>query len=250
MPDALRVLIVDDEPLARDCVRLAVVAEPEIEVVGECGDGAEAARAILELHPDVVFLDVQMPGKSGLEVIEEVGAGRMPAVVFVTAYDRYAVQAFESHALDYVLKPFENVRLIEAVRRARQQLRDRRDGELGRRLASLLGGMGGPVRRFAVRENERVRFVPAADVEWIEADGNYVVLHAGTARHRVRESLRSLVERLDAAQFVQAHRSAIVNLAHVRELQAWFGGDYIALMRNGEEIRVSRTYAPRMLRTT
>jgi two-component system LytT family response regulator len=247
VPEALRVLIVDDEPLARDCVRIALQADPLLTIAAECGDGCEAARMIRKLKPDLVFLDVQMSGKDGLEVIEEVGAEEMPAVVFVTAHDRYAVRAFESHALDYVVKPFENQRLLEAARRARQQILDKRDGELGRKLAALLQGKS--LKRFPVRENDRVRFVAAEEVDWIEADGNYVVLHAGAARHRVRETLRALSEMLDPEAFVQAHRSAILNVAHIREMQAWFGGDYIAVMRNGEEVRVSRTYAPAILKS-
>ena len=254
MPERIRVLIVDDEPLARDCVRIALEDEPEAEVVGEFGDGAAAVTAIRKLKPDVVFLDVQMPEVDGFEVVASVGETRMPAVVFVTAFDRYAVKAFESCALDYVLKPFENDRLIAALHRARDRVREQRDGELGRKLSTLLGehpeatSRSGDVRRFAVRENERVHFVPAREVDWIEADGNYVILHAGAKRHRVRLSLRSLAGRLDAATFVQIHRSVIVNLEKVRELQAWFGGDYIAILHNGEQLRVSRTRASLLLK--
>jgi two-component system LytT family response regulator len=247
MPEGLRVLIVDDEPLARDCVRIALSSDPSLEIAGECGDGCEAAKMIRKVKPDLVFRDVQMSGMDGLEVIAEVGAEEMPAVVFVTAHDRYALRAFESHALDYVVKPFENQRLLEAARRARQQIADRRDGELGRRLAALLQGKS--LKRFPVRENDRVRFVAAEEVDWIEADGTYVVLHAGASRHRVRETLRALCDVLDRETFAQAHRSAILNLAHIREMQAWFGGDYIAVMRNGEEVKVSRTFAPAILKT-
>jgi two-component system LytT family response regulator len=229
--------------------------DPAVEIAGECGDGAQATALIRDLRPDLVFLDVRMPGADGFEVVEEISAQRMPEVVFVTAYDRYAVRAFELHAVDYLLKPFENERLLAAVGRARARLADRRDGEMGRRLLALLRELGdrapggpGPIKRFAVRADERVHFVAADAVDWIEADGNYVVLHAGKARHRVRLSLRGLLDRLDPAGFVQVHRSAIVNLAAIRELQAWFGGDYIAVLRSGEEIRVSRTHAPNLLR--
>jgi len=248
--ERIRALIVDDEPLARDCVRIALRDEPLVEVVGECGDGATAVEAIGELRPDVVFLDVQMPEVGGFEVVEEVGAARMPLVVFVTAFDRYAVRAFEAHALDYVLKPFENARLLEALRRARRRLAERRAGDLARRLAALLDGRPAredPVRQFAVRENDRIHFLPAAQVDWIEADGNYVVLHAGPKRHRLRLTLGSLARRMDPARFVQVHRSAIVNLDKVREVQAWFGGDYIAILTTGEQLRVSRTHAPLLL---
>jgi len=249
--ERVRALIVDDEPLARDCVRIALHDEPLVEVVGECGDGATAVRAIRNLRPDVVFLDVQMPEVGGFEVVEEVGAAQMPLVVFVTAFDRYAVRAFETNALDYVLKPFENARLLEALRRARGRMAEQRVGDLARRLSALLDGYadrGDRVRQFTVRENDRVHFVPAAQVDFIEADGNYVVLHVGQKRHRIRLTLSSLARRMDPARFVQVHRSTIVNLDKVREVQAWFGGDYIAILYNGQELRVSRTHAPLLLR--
>jgi two-component system LytT family response regulator len=252
MLEVLRVLIADDEPLARDCVRLALQGDPSIEIAGECADGAEARSLIEDLRPDLVFLDVQMPGADGFSVIEDLSAERMPGVIFVTAYDRYAVRAFELYAVDYLLKPFENERLLAAVGRARARLAERRDGETSRRLAALLRELSdrtpeAPIRRFAVRSEERVHFVPADEVDWIEADGNYVVLHAGKERHRVRLSLRNLVDRLDPQAFAQVHRSAIVNLRAIRELQVWFGGDYIAMLRNGEEVRVSRTHAQRLV---
>jgi two-component system LytT family response regulator len=252
MADPLRVLIADDEPLARDCVRLALRGDPTVEIAGECGDGHEARALIRELKPDLVFLDVRMPGADGFAVVEDIPPGDMPEVVFATAYDRYAVRAFELHAVDYLLKPFDNERLLTAVGRARARLADRRDGEAGRRLLACLRELrqhGAPewITRFAVRGDERVRFVPAEEVDWIEADGNYVVLHTGAARHRVRLSLRGLMDRLDPRSFAQAHRSAIVNLRAIRELRVWFGGDYIAVLRNGEEVRVSRTHAQRLL---
>ena len=255
----LRVLIADDEPLARDCVRIALRDEPGVEVVGECRDGGEAIAAIRKLRPDVVFLDVQMPGVDGFAVVERVGAEEMPAVVFVTAYDTHAIRAFEVHALDYVLKPFENARVTAALGRAREHVRTRRDGELGRRLTELLRdhGAGEPtvgalersyVRRFTVRDHDRIRFVAAEDVDWIEADDNYVVLHVGERRHRLRMTLQALAAELDPKRFFQIHRSAVVNLDRVREIQPWFGGDYIAILHSGKQLRVSRTRAPLLLR--
>jgi two-component system LytT family response regulator len=265
-PRRLRVLVVDDEPLARDCVRLALGGEPAVEVVGECTDGEAAVEAIRELRPDVVFLDVQMPGLDGFGVVERVGVEQMPSVVFVTAYDTHAIRAFEVHALDYVLKPFENDRLLAALRRARDARRAQRDGALGRRLARLLRDMEPaeahvvaptgsalarrePVRRFAVRNDGRIRFVVAADVDWVEADGNYAILHVGAERHRVRFTLQALARELDPARFFQIHRSTIVNLDRVKEVQPWFGGDYVAILHGGEKLRVSRTRAPLLLRT-
>lgn len=255
MPDMLRVLIADDEPLARDCIRLALQQDATIEIAGECGDGGEARALIEEQKPDLVFLDVQMPFADGFAVVEEISPERMPAVIFVTAYDRYAVRAFELHAVDYLLKPFENERLLAAVGRARARLDDRRDGETGRKLTALLRELGkrapeAPIRRFAVRSDERVHFIAAEDVDWIEAEGNYVLLHAGKERHRIRLALRNLLDRLDPQTFAQVHRSAIVNLRAIRELQVWFGGDYVAVLRNGEEVRVSRTHAQRLVQPT
>jgi two-component system LytT family response regulator len=254
----VRVLIADDEPLARDCVRLALRGATGIELLDDCRDGAEAIEAIRRGRPDVVFLDVQMPGIDGFDVIERVGVDRMPAVVFVTAYDTHAIRAFEVHALDYVLKPFENTRLLAALDRAREQLRSRHDGELARGLAALLAGRSQPgaavppaeprhVDRFTVKHDDRISFVNASDVDWIEAEGNYAVLHAAGAAHRIRLTLQAIERQLDPRQFARIHRSTIVNLARVREIQPWFGGDYIAILNGGRKLRVSRTRAGPLL---
>jgi two-component system LytT family response regulator len=267
-PDAsaaepLRVLVVDDEPLARDCVRLALRAHADIEIAGECASGEEAVAAIAGLAPDLVFLDVQMPDMGGFEVIERVGPERMPPVIFVTAFDEHALDAFRVHALDYVLKPFDDARVDEAVAHARSHLAARREGELGRRLAALLGdrasvaasaaGAESPapptyLTRFGVRHDDRTQFVLATAVDWFEADGNYVRLHVGAAEHRLRTSITRLARELDPRQFAQIHRSMIVNLDRVREVQPWFGGDYVAILHDGRRLRVSRTYAPQILR--
>jgi two-component system LytT family response regulator len=293
----VRVLIVDDEPLARDCMRLALHGVPGVTIVAECGDGHSAVDAIRRHGPDVVLLDVQMPGLDGFAVLEQLEAATMPVVVFVTAFDSHAIRAFEVHALDYVLKPFPDERLVAAVGRARETIQERRNGELGRRLADFVqswqaGALapavdalgagasakgataasidrldasidpehevsepqrpGAPsyIGRFAVRSDGRVRFVAAADVDWIEADGNYMVLHVGEARHRLRASLAGLTEGLDPKRFVRIHRSVIVNVERIREVQPWFGGDYIAILRTGAKLRVSRLRAPQLLRPT
>ncbi|MFL5578416.1 MAG: LytR/AlgR family response regulator transcription factor [Gemmatimonadaceae bacterium] len=277
---ALRVVIVDDEPLARDCMRLALRGAADVSVVAECADGVAAVEAIRARAPDVVFLDVQMPGLDGFGVIDGVGVAAMPVVVFVTAYDAHAIRAFEVHALDYVLKPFDDRRLLAALARARAAVRDRRQGELGRRLAEVVrdwsegapgtaasdaaaadqpgdewesrpAARGAYIARFAVRDPEgRVRFVATADVDWIEADGNYMVLHVGEARHRLRAALRQVIGELDPRRFVRIHRSAIVNVERIREVQPWFGGDYIAILRTGAKLRVSRLRAAQLLRPT
>jgi two-component system, LytTR family, response regulator len=293
----VRVLIVDDEPLARDCMRLALHGVPGLTIVAECGDGDSAVEAIRRHGPDVVLLDVQMPGRDGFAVLEQLDAATMPVVVFVTAFDSHAIRAFEVHALDYVLKPFPDERLVAAVDRARATIQERRNGELGRRLAEFVQswqagaltpardplGDGVPPRpagstsidrldassesehevtapqrpgapsyigRFAVRSDGRVRFVAAADVDWIEADGNYMVLHVGDTSHRLRASLAGLTEGLDPTRFVRIHRSVIVNVERIREVQPWFGGDYIAILRTGAKLRVSRLRAPQLLRPT
>lgn len=291
MPDVinndrpLRVAIVDDEPLARDGLRLALRRVPDVTVVAECEDGVSAVDAIQTMRPDLVFLDVQMPGLDGFEVIDRVGVDRMPAVVFVTAFDVHAIRAFEVHAVDYVLKPFEDKRLRAAVERARS----RQEGELGKQLAqvvrawnagvSYLPGAspsdeaendapaagervltlhngnadagrepGSFIARFTVREDGRIRFVQATDVDYIEADGNYIIMHVGEAKHRVRASLRDVSEQLDPKVFMRVHRSTIVNIHRIREVQPWFGGDYIAILRSGVKLKVSRQRAPHLLR--
>src|SRR5690242_16519203 len=198
----LRALVVDDEPLARDSLRLGLEAMPGVEVVRECGTGHEAIDAIVELEPDLVFLDIQMPGLDGFRVIEAVGPERMPAVVFVTAFDTHAIHAFEVGALDYLLKPFEDARLHEAVRRARVARGDADPAGFADRLRQLLAtiapesarGAGGPapVVRFVVRQGDRAVPIKAADVDWIDADGNYVMLHVRGEVHRLRLSLKTL----------------------------------------------------------
>jgi two-component system LytT family response regulator len=257
-PSPLRVLLVDDEPLARDCVRVALRPHEDIEIVGECANGEEAVAGILARAPDLVFLDVQMPDFGGFEVIERIGPDRMPPVIFVTAFDEHALEAFRVHALDYVLKPFDDARVDEALAHARTQLAARRDGALGRRLAALLGDRlpnattphAAPayVTRFGVRHDDRTQFVLATAVDWFEADGNYVRLHVGATEHRLRSAIARLAQQLDPRQFAQIHRSMIVNLDRVREVQPWFGGDYVAILKDGQRLRVSRTYAPQVLR--
>jgi two-component system, LytTR family, response regulator len=254
----LRALIVDDEPLARDCVRIALAKEPGIEVVAECADGGEAVDAIARLAPDLVFLDVQMPGLDGFGVVEAVGTDRMPAVVFVTAFDEHALRAFEVHAADYVLKPFDDARFGDAVRHARRSVRP--GDEVRRTLDALLrevrgggeasfgGGGGRPVTRLMVQSGERIRFVRVADVDWFEAAGNYVRIHAGKETHLIRASLSGLASQLDSSSFVRIHRSTVVNVERIREVQPWFGGDYLAILEDGRQLKVSRSYREALLR--
>jgi two-component system LytT family response regulator len=263
---ALRVLIVDDEPLARDNLRIALAQFLDVEVVGESIDGASAVNAIDELDPDVVLLDVQMPGLDGFGVIEKVGVSNMPTVVFVTAFDEHAVRAFQVHALDYILKPFDDARLREVIDRVREHQRDRRDGQRARKLAALLStwsdegasvndGAGAQpgrqyITRLTVRSDDRIRYIACSDVDHFQADGNYINIHTKGETHRVRMAIGTLFDQLDPTRFIRIHRSTIVNLDSVREVQPWFGGDYIAIMNSGAKLRVSRARASALLKPT
>jgi two-component system, LytTR family, response regulator len=250
----MRVLIVDDEPLARDCVRDVLSRESDVEIIGECEDGERAIAAIRRLDPDLVFLDVQMPGTDGFGVVASIGVENMPATVFVTAYDEHALRAFEVHALDYVLKPFDDARFRDALVHARRRLHTEREGELARRINGLLQHLGRGAMssdeyldRIMVRERERIRFVPTEDVDWLESEGNYVRLHTAAGKHLIRASLSGMLERLDPRRFVRIHRSTIVNVERIKEMQPWVGGDYIVLLNDGSKLRVSRSYRHELL---
>jgi len=240
----LRALIVDDEPLARERVRTLLRKEPDIEVAGECGDGGRAVTAIEKERPDLVFLDVQMPQAGGFDVVEAVGAGRMPAVIFVTAYDKYALRAFDVNALDYLLKPFDRQRFREALDRARAHIRRAQAGDLHSRLLALLGDVRPQNQwreRLVVREGGRIFFLRADEIDWVEAAGNYLRLHAGKRSHLLRATMASLEAQLDPARFARVHRSALVNLDRVRELQPGPHGDATLLLRDGTRLTLSRT---------
>lgn len=259
---AITVLIADDEPLARDRLRVAVSAVPDFELVAECDDGLHAVEEIRALTPDLVLLDVEMPGLDGFGVIQRIGAEHMPVIVFVTAFDEYAVRAFEARAIDYVLKPFENDRVRDVLEHAREQIELRCQSDIARRLAHLIADLPSePVprrdvgtlerhpARLTVREDERVRFILIADIDWIEGAGNYVKIHIGNREHRIRDSLAALTDRLDPQQFARIHKSTIVNIGRIAEVQPWFGGDYVALLRDGKQLRVSRTFAPALFKS-
>ena len=212
------------------------------------GNGRAAVAAIDRHCPDLVFLDIQMPGLDGFDVVEQVGPDRMPPVVFVTAYDRHALQAFRLHALDYLLKPFDDERFGEMLLHARHQIGRARAGDLSERLSALIAGRSFATR-ILIRDGDRMEFMPVAAIHWIEAAGNYVKVHSGSRVELVRVTLSSLVERLDPAVFARIHRSVVVNLAMVREIHPWYGGDYKAVLTDGRELRVSRRYRERLLRT-
>jgi len=239
---AFRALIVDDEPPARQTLRLLLVREG-FQIVGECAHGRDAIAAIARHTPDLLLLDVQMPGMDGFDVLRAIGPTAVPALVFVTAYDRYALKAFETHALDYLLKPFSDERFAEVMTRVRNRLSEKQLADSGRRLASLLASR--PAEEtpatIVVREGSRTLVIPLDDIIWIEAEDYYVRLHMREKRTLVRLTLKKLADTLDQ-RFVRVHRSAIVNIHHVRTMDPLASGDQLLVLSDGTELRASRTY--------
>jgi two-component system, LytTR family, response regulator len=238
----IRTLIVDDETSARERLRALLEKERDIELIGECENGAEALFALRQHKPDLVLLDIQMPELDGFDVLRALGR-ELPAVIFVTAFDRYAVKAFEVHALDYLLKPFKPARLSAALAHAREHLATR-DGEaVAQRIRTLLDERArdaSTVTRLAVRQGERMRFIPAADIDWIEASGNYVVLHVGPEKHTVRETLGAIEAKLSPQQFLRLSRSAMVNLERVVEAEPGFNDEHFVRLKNGARLTMTR----------
>jgi two-component system LytT family response regulator len=241
----IRTLVVDDEPTARSHVVALLRDEADVEVIGECSTGVEALVAIERSSPDLLFLDVQIPELDGFEVLRALGASRVPAVVFVSAVDEYALRAFEVRAVDYLLKPFSVDRFRSAVAHARAQLTHRHATTIGRQILDLLPEIRrvSPGRdRVLVKASGRIYFVRAADIDWCEAAGNYVRLHVGQQTHLVRDTMAHVEADLDPAQFVRIHRSAIVNVDRIQELQSTFGGEYVVMLRGGTRLTLSRGY--------
>ena len=242
----MRVLIVDDEPLARRGIALRL-ADFDVEIVAECGDGKSAVQKLLELSPDVVFLDVQMPGMNGFEVLRSLPEGRVPIVIFLTAYEEHALRAFEVHALDYLLKPIDDDRFTAAVQRAMRQLDARSKMRAAKRVLEMLGDDARPyLARFIVRTGSRIAVVQADDTEWIGGAGDYVELHAGGRTHLLRETLNALEQRLDPAKFMRIHRSRIVRADSIVELKSIDNREYQVKLSDGSEHRSSRSYADRL----
>jgi two-component system LytT family response regulator len=241
----LRVLVVDDEPLARERLRTFLGREPGVSVIAECGDGAEAVRRARQDRPDILYLDVQMPGLNGFEVLESLGDQAPPAVVFCTAFDHYAVRAFEIHAVDYLLKPFDRERfktsLARAVARAGAHKPDELSSKLAAMLADMRSGASQP-ERIPIKSNGKVSFVLLTDVDWIGSADNYVELHVGTHSHLIRETMNSLAVRLPADRFIRISRTSIVNLTRVKELQPLFHGEYAVTLNSGVRLTLSRSY--------
>jgi two-component system LytT family response regulator len=246
----IRTLIVDDEPLGRERIRTLLADDPEIEVTGECPDGRRAIAAIERFRPDLIFLDVQMPEVDGFAVLDAIAGERMPAIIFVTAYDRYAVQAFEVHALDYLLKSFDRERFQAALQRAKEGIRRSKEGFLNERLAGLLEDLQARqerLTRLVVKSAGRIVFLRVEEIDWVEAADNYVRIHAGRESHLIRETLQSLESRLNPENFLRIHRSTLVNLDRIRELQPIFHGDYLVKLNDGTQLTLSRNYREKLL---
>lgn len=266
---SVRVLIVDDEPIARRRMRRLLRLEDDVEVIDDVGSGREAVEAIQRDRPDLVLLDVQMPDLDGFGVVDALGIDQMPPTIFVTAFNEYAVRAFDVHAIDYLLKPFDTDRFRAAFVRARVHLEQRSSAEQGRKIRALLEQVLGEgavasvdrspssngtaaaappaprhryVDRLMVKHDGRVFFVKATDVDWFEASGNYVRIHTGKVSHLIRETMQRVEAQLDPSMFVRIHRAVIVNLDRIRELQPWFAGDYVVILRDGRQLKLSRTY--------
>jgi two-component system, LytTR family, response regulator len=241
----LRTLIVDDEPLARERLRALLQLEPDIEVIGECADGQQAVSAITQHAPDLVFLDIQMPVLDGFGVLKALEDRPLPGVVFVTAYDQYALQAFDVHAVDYLLKPFTAKRFQKALQRARADVKRENGHEspLEQRILNLLDDLGGEkkyTKRIVVKSSGRIHFVKVDEIDWVEAEGNYVRLHIGPNSHLLRETMKGMEAALDPDKFIRIHRSTIVNSERIRELQPLFHGEFAVLLHDGTRLVAAR----------
>jgi two-component system, LytTR family, response regulator len=239
----IRALIVDDEPLARRSIRRFLDQGSGVEIIGQCADGESAVKAIRTQKPDLVFLDVQMPEKNGLDVIREIGPDAMPVTIFVTAYDRYAIRAFDANAIDYLLKPFGKQRFDLALKRAKERLAGRMNlNDVRVILASLERDQTQPayLERLTSSESGRILLIDVKDIDWIGASGNYAQVYSGSRKYEIRQTLTSLAEKLNPRDFLRIHRSTIVNIRRIREIQPWFHGYHLIILQNGKELRMSR----------
>ncbi len=254
---SIKVLIVDDEPLAREGIALRLQQENDINIVGECENGSDAIRTILSLKPDLVFLDIKMPKVNGFDVVNAIGAQHMPPVIFLTAYEEYAIEAFKAHAIDYLLKPIDNERFIESLNHARQQILKNAISNRSEQLTQLLTQTQGLTttdtkaeqvtsisqnERLVIRSNGHVYLLEAADIYWVEAEGDYISVHTPQKSHLVRETMKNMEARLNKQGFQRVHRSSIVNLNYVRELISLDNGDYKIILRDDTSVKLSRNY--------
>ena len=253
----VRTLIVDDEPAARRGVRLLLERDPGVEIVGEAAGGAEAAEIIKREKPDLVFLDVQMPGCDGFEALKRVGAAASPAVIFVTAYDEHALRAFEVNAVDYLLKPYDDARFSAALQRAKQAVHRREAETVNSRLTQLLDYLqhdparaaakdDGPGDRILLKSSGEIFFLKAEEIDWIEAEGDYMKFHLAGRAHLMRETMARLEARLDPKRFIRIHRSTIVNIDRLRKLSPSFAGEYAVILHDGTKLKLSRGYHERI----
>ncbi len=241
----IRAAIVDDEPLARRRIRNLLNEAADVDIVAECANGNEAIDSLETSPPDLLFLDIQMPEVDGFDVLQAIGVGRVPAVIFVTAYDQFALRAFEAHALDYLLKPFDDDRFGAALERARERIRQQQGGDLDRRLQALLENVRGDrgyLRRLVVPSGHRSIFIRTEHIDWIEAERNYVRLHAGGRAHLLRENLTHIASVLDPATFCRIHRSTIVNIDRIQTVEALFHGEYLVVLQDGTKLTSGRSY--------
>lgn len=259
----IRALVVDDESLAREALRAMLNDDPEIEVIAECRNGKEAVTAIREQSPDVVFLDIQMPEVDGFQVIEEVGAMRMPVTIFVTAYDKHALRAFEAHALDYLLKPFDHDRFNTALQRAKTFVRQQKLGEISESLFAMLQDLKlktgestseadnrnpksvahkEPIDRVVIKSGGSIYFLKIEEIDWVEGAGDYLRLHSGNQTHLIRETMGNFHAKLDSQKFLRIHRSTMVNIERIKNIQPLFKGDYVITLTSGIRLKASRGY--------
>jgi two-component system, LytTR family, response regulator len=247
----IKTLIVDDEPLARKRIKQLLAGETGIEIVGECGDGKSAIAALRDLQPDLVFLDVEMPGASGIKVLEKSEPTELPAVIFVTAYDEFTIKAFDFHAVDYLLKPYSEDRFREALNRARRQVGQKNKHAVTERFADLFDYLKlnqNYLKRVIVNAKNRLITLPVDEIDWIETYGNYLKIHTRGKSYLLRETMNNLSSRLDPEKFVRIHRATLINLDRVKEFQPMFGGQYTVVLRDGTELTLSRNYRQEVMR--
>jgi len=242
----MRVVIADDERIARGRLRHLLTGQPGVEIVGECANGHQTVRMLSQRNVDVLFLDIQMPGIDGMGVAKSIPRDRAPLIVFVTAYDEYAIEAFAVRAFDYLLKPFDRERFSQTLDHLRNELARGQDAASSTRLMSMMRALERGPERLAIRNRGNVLVVDVGSIDWIEAADNYVCVHCGATTHVLRETLNALESRLDAARFVRIHRSAIVSISRIREIQPWFRGDSRVVLEGGTTLTLSRTYRDRV----
>jgi two-component system LytT family response regulator len=247
--EKIRTLIIDDEPLARRRVRILLSADADFEILDECANGRDAIAEILAQKPQLIFLDVQMPEINGFDVIEALGESALPMVIFVTAYDKYAVRAFEVHAVDYLLKPFDRARFNKAIEQVKLRLKSEEADTLSTRTLALLESFRARtnyLERFIIKTGGRVFFIKTDEIDWLEAEGKYVRLHTGKESHLLREAIGNIEARLDPKKFLRIHRSHIVNIERIKELEPWFHNEYRVILRDGTKLMMSRSCRKRL----